>query len=249
MSGKAKPTPLEVFEENIADAQRLVDLSNALVNGRKRKMRRELRESVGEAIGLSRKKSELLDCVESNDVFVVLKPDGNARREHFTEAELRPLMRQAVVAIAASVESYVAEKACCYIREVLRSDDPPRRLLDMPVTFEDVLWIEETYTRRGWGHRFLVEEYLRHEASADPGKIGQVFAVVGKRQFWKKVDQTRNVRTGKSEQQLRALAERRNVIAHTGDRVGRGKATLEIGEVQRFLSDAKSIVEALDGAL
>lgn len=171
------------------------------------------------------------------------------RREHFTEVELRPLMRQAVVAIAAAVESYVAEKACCYISEVLKSEDPPRRLLDMPVTFEDVLWIEETYTRRGWGHRLLIEEYLRHEASADPGKIGQVFALVGRRQFWKKVDKTRGAAEGRSEKELKALADRRNLIAHTGDRIGRGKAALEIGEVQRYLSSAKSIVEALDGAL
>jgi hypothetical protein len=249
VSRKTKPTPLDVFEENISDAQRLVDLSNALVNGRKRRMRRELRESVGEAIGLPRKRRDGLDCVESDDLFVVLKPDGNVRREHFTETELRPLMRQAVVAIAAAVESYVAEKACCYIGEVLKADDPPRRLLDMPVTFEDLLWIEETYTRRGWGHRYLLEEYLRHEASADPSKIGQVFAIVGKRQFWKKVDQSRGVRQGMSEKELRALAERRNVIAHTGDRVGRGKAALEIEVVQRHLSSAKSIVEALDAAI
>ena len=249
MPGRAKPTPLEVFEENIADAQRLVDLSKALVNGRKRRMRRELRESVGQVIGLPRRRWDGLDCVESDDVFVVLKPDGNVRREHFTEAELRPLMRQAVVAIAAAVESYVAEKACCYISDVLRSDELPRRLLDMPITFEDVLWIEDTYVRRGWGHRALLEEHLKREASADPSKIGQVFAIVGKRQFWKKVDQRRGVRTGASEERLRALAERRNVIAHSGDRVGRGKAVLEIEHVQKYLSDAKSIVEALDKAL
>ena len=249
MPGKAKPTPLEVFEENISDAQRLVDLTNALVNGRQRRMRRELRESVGEVIGLPRRRWDDLDCVESNDVFVVLKPDGNVRREHFTEVELRPLMRQAVVAIAAAVESYVAEKACCYISEVLKAEEPPRRLLDMPLTFEDVLWVEDTYTRRGWGHRFLVEDHLRHEASADPGKIGQVFALVGKRGFWKNVDKTRGVSGGRSEKELKALADRRNVIAHTGDRVGRGKAALEIREVQRYLSSAKSIVEALDGAL
>ena len=61
MARKPKPTPLDVFEENISDAQRLVDLSNALLNGRKRRMRRELRESVGEAIGLPRKRRDGLD--------------------------------------------------------------------------------------------------------------------------------------------------------------------------------------------
>jgi hypothetical protein len=249
MARKPKPSPLQVFEENIADAQRLVDLSRALVNGRKRKMRRELRESFGGTMGLPRKRWEDLDCVESDDVFLILKPDGNSRREHFTEAELRPLLRQAVVAIAAAVESYVAEKACCFVSDALRSNDPPRRLLDIPITFEQLLWVEETYTRRGWGHRIIVEDHLRAEASSDPAKIGQVLATVGKRQFWRQVDTRRGVTATTSEKQLRALAERRNVIAHTGDRVGRGKASLEIPAVQAHLSNAKAIVEALDETL
>jgi len=246
---KPKATPIEVFEENIADAQRLVDLSSSLRNRRKRRMRQELRQTFGEAMDIPRNKRDGLDCVESEDVFVVLKPGGNAARSHFTEQELRPLLRQAVVAIGAAVESYVAEKACCYIREALRSDNPPRRLLEIPVSLRDVLWIEDSYQRRGWGHRTLVEEYLRAEASADPGKIGQVFSTVGRRKFWGPVDARRSVPAGTSERHLSALAERRNLIAHTGDRVGGGKAVLEIDEVQWHLSHAKAIVEALDAVL
>jgi len=47
-------SPLEVFEDNIADAERLTDLAAALVNTRVRRMRRELRDSVGDALGVRR---------------------------------------------------------------------------------------------------------------------------------------------------------------------------------------------------
>src|SRR4051812_18497298 len=183
-------TPIQVFEDNMADAARLVALTRELLNTRTRRMRAEMRQRVGEAIRVRQRDRTDLDCVESDDVFIVLKPGGRARREHFTEPELRPLLRQAVVAIAAAVESYVAEKACCYIREAL--DDRGRRLLDIPTTVEQVLELE-TYERRGWGHRRLVRSYLEREASASPNKIGVVFATVGKRGFWKKVDTKRSV--------------------------------------------------------
>src|SRR5436190_14095515 len=101
MARQRKPTPLDVFEDNIADAERLLQLTRILLNTRKRRMRRELRETVGDAIKVGRRDQDGLDCVESLDVFVVLKPDGVARREHFTDAQLRPLLRQAIVALSA----------------------------------------------------------------------------------------------------------------------------------------------------
>jgi hypothetical protein len=137
VAGRSKPTPIDVFEANIADADRLLMLTRVLLNTRQRRMRQELGETVGAAIRVPQKKREVLDCVESDDVFVVLKPDGIARREHFTERELRPLLRQAIVAISAAVESYVAQKAAGYIGEALNAEDRPRRLADMPITLGD----------------------------------------------------------------------------------------------------------------
>ena len=154
MSGRTTSrTPVQVFEDNMADAERLIALTRVLLNTRTRRMRAEMRDRVGEAIRVRHRDRTGLDCVESADVFVVLKPGGTAKREHFSEPELRPLLRQAVVAIAAAVVSYVAEKACCYIREAL--DARGRRLLDIPATVEQVLELD-LYERRGWGHRRLV---------------------------------------------------------------------------------------------
>ena len=71
--------------------------------------------------------------VAISELFRVLKPGGAATREHFTEPELRPLLRQAVVAISAAVESYVAEKASSLVSEALKMDPLPPRLSQMAV--------------------------------------------------------------------------------------------------------------------
>src|SRR4051812_30320559 len=102
----SKLTPIEVFEDNIGDAERLLHLTRILLNTRTRQMRRERREAFGPAMKLPRKAWPALDCVESSDLLIVLKPDGDADRDHFSEPQLRPLLRQAIVAIAAAVESY-----------------------------------------------------------------------------------------------------------------------------------------------
>lgn len=247
MAGKPRPTPIEVFDANIADASRLIALARALTNGRKYGMRRELRESVGAAIKLPKRKWDQLDCVESDDVFVVLKPSGAVKRHHFTEPELRPLLRQAVVAISAAVESYVAEKASSFISEAL--DSPPARLKEVSVSLGEIMEIEQKYTRRRWGHRAILERHIASEASPDPAKIGKVLATVGVRDFWAKVDAKRHLSRGTSESQLRALYDRRNKIAHTGDRTPTGRSRLALGEVEGYFENAKSIIEALETAL
>ena len=46
MPGKPKPTAREAFDDNLADAETLVSLAQALANRRVRRMRRELRQRV-----------------------------------------------------------------------------------------------------------------------------------------------------------------------------------------------------------
>jgi hypothetical protein len=243
-----KTGPLDVFEDNIADAERLLLLTRMLVNTRTYRMRRELRDRVGSAMGLPKRKWEDLDCVESNDLFLVLMPDGEASRDIFTAPELRPLLRQSIVAVCAAVESYVAEKACTYIPGAI--NDPPGALNRLPVSFRDVLMVGE-YERHGWAYRKLLKTQIDQMASAKPNRIGEVFEVVGKknRNLWKNVDARRKAETGDSCRQLEELVERRNRIAHTGDRTGRGKAQLRVKEVDRHVRNAREIVEALDAVL
>lgn len=247
MAGKSQPNAIEVFEANIGDAERLIDFARVLTNGRKYGMRKELREAVGTAMKLSQRKQDQLDCVESDELFVVLKPGGNVSRSSFTEAELRPLLRQAIVATAAAVESYVSEKARTYIAAALRNR--PARLKDVSLSLDDVIAIESRYTRRRWGHRAILEGYIDAEASADPGQIGKVFSTVGVKGFWSKVDTRRRVAQGTSESQLKALCARRNKIAHTGDRTPTGRASLTLADAETHYANANSIIYALEAVL
>jgi hypothetical protein len=247
LAGKKKLTPLEVFEANIGDAERLLGFASALLNNRKRSMRRELRESFGKAMKIPRASWDDLDCVESDDVLVLLKPGGSVKRAHFEESELRPLLRQAVVAISAAIESYIAEKAKSFISSAWANQ--PERLRGLQVELGSILDIESRYNRPKWGYREIVEEYLDREASPAPAKIGVVFSTVGKKGFWAQLDQARSVPKGRSTEQLQDLYARRNLIAHTGDRKGRGRASLSLSEVDSFAENAKSIVAGLEKVL
>ena len=243
-----RSTPLEVFEDNIADAERLLLVTRMLLNTRTYRMRRELRDRVGSAMRLPKRHWDELDCVESSDLFLVLLPSGGASREFFTAPELRPMLRQTIVAACTAVESYVAEKSCSYIAGAIR--EPSGALNRLPVSFRDLLMVAD-YEKHGWAYRKLLKKQIEEMASAKPNKISDVLEVVGKKpnKLWPRVDAHRGMEPGASCRQLEELVARRNRIAHTGDRTGRGKAQLRIREVDMHVQNARQIVEGLDAVL
>lgn len=244
MTGKQKATAREAFDLNIADAEKLVLVAKALRNNRIRKTRRELRDRVGEALRIPRKRRDSLECIESDDLFVVLKPGGVVRRDHFDD--LRPLLRQAIVASCAAAETFVADRVMELIGPALRAKDKPRRLMELRMTVEDWFRIDG-YSRKGWGLRDLIEEQIRRQiVSPSPGQIGIAFSLVGVDRLWSRVDGLRRASKGDSERALDAIYKRRNRIAHEGDRLGRGRAGVEIEEVESDLACLAGIVNALD---
>lgn len=112
------PTPLDTFNENLADADFLVNLAALLENRRSRRMRRELRQGIGRVLRISARESEQLDCVESDGFFVVLKPGSTLSREDLKDS--RPPLRQALVAACAAVETYMFDKAMSQVGPLIR---------------------------------------------------------------------------------------------------------------------------------
>jgi hypothetical protein len=245
----ARATPIEIFEDNISDAHLLLAFARSLKNTRARRMRAELQERFGEAMNVGKKRRGQLDCVESDDVFLILKPGRELGRELFTEPQLRPLLRQSIVAVGAAVETYASDKACCYLSDALGAEKRPARLDRVSLTLGDLLRMEERYVKRGWGRRELVRKHIEDLSSSDPDVIGRVFSMVGKEKFWGPVDQHRKVTSGTSHTQLAALSKRRNKIAHAGDRQGTGRAALSLSEAESHLVNSKGIVEALEAVL
>jgi hypothetical protein len=125
------------------------------------------------------------------------------------------------------------------------SPQPPR-LLGLTMTVEDYLFIDKKYQRRGWGLREVVELEVRKHASPAPSQIGELFGIVGEKNLMNRVDARRKVAKGSSASTLERIVERRNLIAHTGDRKGRGRAAISVDEVETDLKTIVSIVSALD---
>lgn len=246
MAGKAKPTARQAFDDNMADASTLVTIAAALKNKRVRRMRKELRERLGSALGLPKKHWEPLDCIESEDLFAVFAPGSRLTRDDLSETALRPLLRQALVAACAALETFVGDRIMERLGEALGNPDKPTRLMDLPMTVGDWLRIEETYKRRRWGLREVVELEVRKMASPAPAQIGIAFGIVAEKGLWQRVDKRRGVARGSSEKALDRIYERRNKIAHQGDRSGVGRAAITAKEVSDDLACVTSIVEALD---
>ncbi|MET8681973.1 HEPN domain-containing protein [Streptomyces sp. NPDC004647] len=87
---------------------------------------------------------------------------------------------------------------------------------------------------------------VRQRASPAPAQIGTLFGLVGHSKLLTRVDKRRKVGKEESTNELNRIVERRNRIAHAGDRIGRGRATITIDEVESDLDLIVSIVDALD---
>lgn len=244
------PPPTEAmrsFTALISDAEHLVALARGLSNTRKRSMRRELRDTVGEALSVSKRDRAQLDCVESSALFVVLKPGSQLTRTQFEETELRPLLRQAVVATATAIETFVVASAMQRIPAAFHA--PTNHLKKVPITLGEVLEIEANYTRRRWGHKEVLARHIQMQTSANPDRVADTLRLVGVQALWNRVDKARGERQGTSESQLRNIVGRRNRIAHSGDRSGRGRAPLSADEVARLIEEARSIAVGIDQVL
>jgi hypothetical protein len=89
---------------------------------------------------------EHLDCIESDGLFIVFKPSGGIKREDFND--LRALLRQAIVAGAAALETYVADIAMAFVGPALNSKTPPSKLMGIALTVGQWRDIERNYERR-----------------------------------------------------------------------------------------------------
>jgi len=234
------------FDDNVADALKLVLFAEALLNKRTYKMRVEKRQRLGEALDIPKGKWDELDCIESRDLFAVFPPRSRLDRDVFEDKALRPLLRQALVAACAALETFVGDRVMERWSGALDADDKSSRLLQLPMTVEDWLRIEASYERRGWGLRQVAELEVRRIASPAPAQIGIASSIVGEKGLWKRVDGRRHVAKGKSEAALDNLNNRRNRIAHNGDRVGLGRSAISAKEVTGDLDQLIEIVDAID---
>ena len=247
MSPRAKSSAREAFEANIADAEVLLSYAMAFSNNRKRRMRPELQERVGEALRVSARNRSKMDCLASETVFLVFKDARKMGPDDFSD--LRPLLRPTIVAACAALETFVADRVMDFVGPALGSEDPPRRLRDVKLSIGRWIEIETKYERRKWGIRTVIEENVRELSSTNPNKVGAVLGFIGFENWAARVDKRRGVKSGATVEQLRQLTERRNLIAHTADRRGLGRASLEISDVVEYIKQIRAIVEALDSEI
>ena len=249
MVGVAKPTPIEAFELNVADARWLIRTAEVLQNRRTRRMRDELRSKIGGALRIPVRDQGRLDCFESAELFVVIKPGASIDRQHV--ATLDPLLRQSVVAACAALETYVADAVCARVGfHVRQQGELPPRLGKLPMTVSDWKSIEDSYQRRrrGLRERVLVPT-IREMASTAPNQIGVLLAMLGVEDWARKADALRSTSRGETVKQLDALTARRNRIAHEGDRRGYGRLRITVVEATGYVDLVEGVARAIESVL
>lgn len=247
MARKAKPKPLASFKENLEDAEKLVTFAKVFENRRKRRLRTEQRDRIGEALKIPQRDRNALDCIENEIVYLIFHDGDKLGPNDFHD--VRPLLRQAIVAACAALETYLADKVMESLPQVMKMQEFPKRLCDIPLTVGHWATIEKQYKRRSWGIRGVIEEAVREQASTAPSQMGQVLGIIGIIKWSKKLDEERNVIKGTSEKQLVKLTERRNQIAHAADMVGSGRANLTTVETEQYLEQVKNIAYSLEAII
>lgn len=121
---------MEAFEDNLADARCLLLRVEGFTNRRSRRMRKELRDRVGEALRIPRRDRADLDCLESDDVFVTFKPGSDLTTNDFLDHD--PLLRQSLVAGCAAFETYVADWVLARVGSQLVSGTLTARAAQIP---------------------------------------------------------------------------------------------------------------------
>ena len=244
MARTKSPNAYDVFQKNMNDAHVLLDYARALRNVRKNALRSEMRDRLGDALRVPKGNRDGLDGLQSDLVFMILLDKKKMSRSVFED--LGPLLRPAIVAACAALESFVADRVIERVGDALRVTDVPDRLREIPISVGDWSDIERNYSRRGWGVRKKIEDAIREMSSTSPSKLGQTLSVIGITRWAKKVDEIRKAKSGETVSQLEKLTQRRNRIAHSADRVGNSTAKITIQEVEEMVSQIKNIAVALD---
>ena len=246
MAGKTKPSPLAAFEANMADAHQLVRIAACLTNQRTQRMRAEPRERIGAALGVGKRQRDQLDWLINEDVWLIFRPGSGVQRHDFVDH--RPLLRQALVAACAATETYIADKVMERVGPLLYDGTATPRLRKLTLDLDSWMEIDQRYlSKKRWGLRTLVvEPYVRENASTAPNKVGEMLSLIGVDKPFKQLDRQRKVKGRETEVLLDRITERRNHIAHTGDRQGRGRAQLSIDEVNPDLAALESVVAAIE---
>ncbi len=247
MARTLKQSALEAFKINIADAVLLIQYTKALSNTRKRKMREELRSRVGEAFRIPQKHQSKLDIIENDAAYVVFKDHASLGRSNFDD--LRPLLRQSILAACAAFETFLSDRINEAIPTLSVIKDYPKRLREVPMSLGHWIDINTKYKRSGWGLRDILYQHIQEFSSTAPNKVGILLSMAGVDGWASKVDQERNKAKKTTVSELEKITERRNRIAHSADKSGQGRATIETCEAENYVASINEIALAIDKVL
>lgn len=92
----------------------------------------------------------------------------------------------------------------------------------------------------------MIKPFVNEKASMAPKPLGELMALIGVKDWSRRIDKARDVERGNTVSDLDRISKRRNKIAHQGDRDGRGRAGINLKYVQNELAVLEAVAKAMD---
>lgn len=225
---------LEHFDAAMARADHLMQLYDILRDSRARGIRSDWAKSFKAFMGWPA--GEVIERVDGKDwnSMLILREAVGVDRSKFTHDYLSELLRAAIVAAVSALDRYVHDAVLQHCWSLLSraEKDVPKELRNLAVpvlTTKRALEKQRAEPTSRPGHlvKAAIQEQLHKEHTFQkPDDISKAARMLGVTDFWGKVATEMPGPPQKAEviEQLRQIANRRNLIVHEADLVRKTKA-------------------------
>jgi RiboL-PSP-HEPN len=236
-------TALATFQVAMARAKYLYEVYSALVNQRKRSIRRDWAESFCELMHWP--KSSDIDRVDSHDVVIVIKHDTAITADHFSADRLSDLLRASLVLCVSAMDAYFHCKILAHVVKAANREVIPPKLASERITIADFVRAKR-YKRRMTAIRNAIQRTLGFQSLQQADNIATSLKLIGIDTFWESVSRGLGKAVPAVKKRLAKIVRRRNQVAHEGDVSQSKKTRNKTHELQpRFVGNTLSFLETL----
>lgn len=257
-------TSKDAFDNIIIRAERLLSLYHALVNIRKRGIRRDWKEGFCELMHW--RQDIPIERVDSRDAIVVIKENATLKPTDFSHDAMDDLLRSALTFAVSALDRYVHERVVRKIVPALRSTKQNRdqKQFEIPASVAIEIVDKVVDERRRNPNAIIrpaniirqrVQDLLNKKPLQSWKEVTYAFALIGISGIDGKIQTSLGIGDIKSfKSDLDRAIRKRNLIVHEGDLVRHLRAgnaqpkrnSIQSGEVKKAIDHIKTFVTELE---
>lgn len=209
-----------VFEENIADARRLVDLYDALLTASKKDSKSSYLKRLNSTMKAASGGKTLVGRSSNDTTYILFKEGAELSWKDLRHTKLRPLLRMAHVQAVSAMDCYFHDQVEWRFGRIISTCPhlAERSLLEFGIPVGRVLEAMHGYERSNVGIRIALQNELRLRSIQGCRAIESNMKLIGVKKIWKSTALDMGVDAETLQGWINEIAHRRNQIVHEGDR-------------------------------